>query len=294
VRVAAARAQPALTSSDDRATLYTNRCSITGGRWCRNGSRRSTTSSRHRRHGYRRPSARSGRRWASPRRRPCTCISRSRGAGTRRDPAKPRALSHRAQGGPRFGCRSGSILPLVGEIAPALLLAEQNIDDYLVRALSTARTVLPGSRGEHDRAGILDGDYVIVRRQQTAENGEVVAALVGDDGAAGRRPEDVPSGGRIRLQPENEAPHPLPGARADLAGRGALPPAMSVTMLTCRDASGPVPRGVARGRAPCPPPRRGRVPRLWRDRGGGGGGAPSVDVRVVRSTRPAGDQPAMV
>jgi repressor LexA len=108
------------------------------------------------------------------------------------------------------------VLPLVGEIAAGgPLLAEQNIEDYLA-------VPEPLSRGEDEfllrvrgesmiEAGIMPGDYVVVRPQSTAENGDVVAALVGDDEAASEATvkryfrED----GRIRLQPENSALEPL-------------------------------------------------------------------------------------
>jgi len=61
------------------------------------------------------------------------------------------------------------------------------------------------------QAGILDGDIVVVRRQQDARNGEIVAALVGEDESADEATvkrffrEDE----RIRLQPENDALEPM-------------------------------------------------------------------------------------
>ena len=68
------------------------------------------------------------------------------------------------------------------------------------------------------QAGILDGDYVVVRRQQDARNGEIVVALAGDDESADEATvkrffrED----GRIRLQPENDTLEPIyAAARAD-------------------------------------------------------------------------------
>jgi repressor LexA len=135
----------------------------------------------------------------------------------RRDPTKPRALElvGRERGSERDAGRV-RVLPLVGEIAAGgPLLAEQNIEDYLA-------VPEPLSRGEDEfllrvrgesmiEAGIMPGDYVVVRPQSTAENGDVVAALVGDDEAASEATvkryfrED----GRIRLQPENSALEPL-------------------------------------------------------------------------------------
>jgi repressor LexA len=71
-------------------------------------------------------------------------------------------------------------------------------------------------------AGILDGDVVVVRRQEHATNGDIVVALVGDDGAADeatvktfhREPD-----GRVRLQPENSALEPLYPAHVQVLGR---------------------------------------------------------------------------
>jgi repressor LexA len=60
-------------------------------------------------------------------------------------------------------------------------------------------------------AGILPGDYVVVHRQQTARDGDVVVALAGQDEAADEATVKrfVRENGRIRLQPENSALEPL-------------------------------------------------------------------------------------
>ena len=60
-------------------------------------------------------------------------------------------------------------------------------------------------------AGILPGDYVVVQRQSTAQNGDVVVALAGDDEAADEATVKrfFREGGRVRLQPENAALEPL-------------------------------------------------------------------------------------
>jgi repressor LexA len=70
-------------------------------------------------------------------------------------------------------------------------------------------------------AGILDGDLVIVRRTQDARNGDIVVALVGEDGSADeatvktfyREPN------RIRLQPENAALEPIYADHVEILGR---------------------------------------------------------------------------
>lgn len=145
----------------------------------------------------------------------------------RRDPTKPRALElvgreHSA----RREAAEVRVLPLVGEIAAGgPLLAEQNVEDYLA-------VPEPLSRGEDEfllrvkgesmiEAGILPGDIVVVRRQTTAENGDVVAALVGEDEAASEATVKTfhREGGRIRLQPENSAMEPLYPEHVQILGK---------------------------------------------------------------------------
>jgi repressor LexA len=137
----------------------------------------------------------------------------------RRDPTKPRALellaAHRRESQPEPEADVHR-LPLLGQIAAgAPLLAEQNVEDYLAVPEPLARggeEFLLRIRGDSMiQAGILEGDIVVVRRAQDAENGEIVAALVGDDELADEATvkrffrED----GRVRLQPENDALEPM-------------------------------------------------------------------------------------
>jgi repressor LexA len=65
-------------------------------------------------------------------------------------------------------------------------------------------------------AGILEGDYVVVRRQDTATDGEIVVALVGEDATVKRffREED-----HVRLQPENDAFEPIRSREVRVLGR---------------------------------------------------------------------------
>jgi repressor LexA len=142
----------------------------------------------------------------------------------KRDPTKPRALevlaretSRTAAAAPRLaGGREPRILPLLGEIAAGgPLLAEENIQDYLAVPEPLTRggeEFLLRVKGESMvDAGILPGDYVVVRRQSNAQNGDIVVALAGEDEAADEATvkrffrED----GRVRLQPENAALEPL-------------------------------------------------------------------------------------
>jgi repressor LexA len=142
----------------------------------------------------------------------------------KRDPTKPRALEVVGRGRTPAGVREGvrvpvaepNRLPLVGEIAAGgPLLAEQNIEDYVgvPEPLSSGGDeFLLRVKGESMiEAGILPGDYVVVQRQQTARDGDVVVALAGDDEAADEATVKrfFRENGRIRLQPENSALKPL-------------------------------------------------------------------------------------
>jgi repressor LexA len=147
----------------------------------------------------------------------------------RRDPTKPRALEllgpHKREsiGEPEPDVHR---LPLVGQIAAgAPLLAEENIEDYLAVPEPLARgreEFLLRVRGDSMvNAGILDGDFVVVARRQEAQNGEIVAALAGEDEAADEATVKrfYREGGRIRLQPENDALEPMYPAHVQVLGK---------------------------------------------------------------------------
>jgi repressor LexA len=70
-------------------------------------------------------------------------------------------------------------------------------------------------------AGILDGDYVVVRRQQDARDGEIVVALAGDDESADEATVKriFRESGRVRLQPENAAMDPIYADHVQLLGK---------------------------------------------------------------------------
>jgi repressor LexA len=127
----------------------------------------------------------------------------------RRDPSKPRALEIlREAGGPAHRIVT---LPVVGRVtAGEPILAEQNVDDHLplpADLVNGAEAFVLKVRGDSMiGAGILDGDWLIVRRQQTADNGDIVVARVGDEATVKHfyREKD-----RIRLQPANETIAPI-------------------------------------------------------------------------------------
>lgn len=102
-------------------------------------------------------------------------------------------------------------VPLVGNVAAGEpILAEQNIEETLTlptEIVGDAASFMLSVHGESMiEAGINDGDYVVVKEQQTARNGEIVVALI-DDGATVKRfykEKDY-----IRLQPENSSMEPI-------------------------------------------------------------------------------------
>ena len=102
-------------------------------------------------------------------------------------------------------------LPLVGRVAAGVpILAEQNVEETLALPTSVvgdASSFVLRVRGESMiNAGIFDGDYIVVKEQHDAHNGEIVVALI-DDSATVKtfyRERD-----RVRLQPENDSMEPI-------------------------------------------------------------------------------------
>jgi repressor LexA len=146
----------------------------------------------------------------------------------KRDPTKPRALELRRDPKPSAQPQQADDvhrLPLVGEIAAGgPLLADQNVEDYLAVPEPLARggeEFLLRVKGDSMiNAGILDGDIVVVRREQTARDGEIVVALAGDqewaDEATVKR--FFRENGRVRLQPENDALEPIYAEHVQVLG----------------------------------------------------------------------------
>lgn len=104
------------------------------------------------------------------------------------------------------------LTPMVGSIAAGEpIFADQNISNYYplpASIFSSKRELfILEVRGESMiGAGIFDGDYVIIEQCNTAENGEIIAALI-DDSATVKR--YFKENGYIRLQPENETMKPM-------------------------------------------------------------------------------------
>jgi len=130
----------------------------------------------------------------------------------RRDPSKPRAIEllDRAVDNVKNMVRSNG-LPLVGQVAAGQpVLAEENIEEYIQVpdvAGGEEGDYLLRVRGESMRdAGILEGDFVVVRPQEDANDGDIVVALVGEDATVKRFFRETD---HVRLQPENASMEPI-------------------------------------------------------------------------------------
>jgi repressor LexA len=140
----------------------------------------------------------------------------------RRDPSKPRAIEllDRAVDSVRGIVRDEG-LPVLGSVAAGVpMLAEENIEDYV-----SVPDVAGGGDGEYllrirgdsmKDAGMLEGDFVVVRSQDTAKDGDIVVALLGEEATVKRffRESD-----HIRLQPENETMEPIRSKEVKVLGR---------------------------------------------------------------------------
>jgi repressor LexA len=153
----------------------------------------------------------------------------------RRDPNRPRALDVRLPGdstrsvaapaethpGTGEAVPAPTYVPLVGRIAAGgPVLAEQAVEDVfpLPRELVGDGTLfmLKVVGDSMVEAAICDGDWVVVRQQPTAENGEIVAAMI--DGEATVKTYKRRDG-HVWLMPHNPAYEPIPGDDASILGR---------------------------------------------------------------------------
>ena len=112
-------------------------------------------------------------------------------------------------------------VPLVGDVAAGEpILAEENITDTIslpTDIVGDSPSFMLTVRGESMiEAGINDGDYVVVREQPVADNGDIVVALI-EDGATVKR--FYREKGHIRLQPENSSMDPIITADCTIAGK---------------------------------------------------------------------------
>ncbi|MFR3287653.1 MAG: transcriptional repressor LexA [Enterococcus casseliflavus] len=129
-----------------------------------------------------------------------------------RDPTKPRAIELTASGLEKIDVQPTSI-PMLGVVtAGEPILAVEDASDFFPippdLANSTGSLFMLTIRGESMiNAGILDGDQVIVRKQQSAQNGDIVIAMTDEDEATCKR--FYKEKNYIRLQPENDYLEPI-------------------------------------------------------------------------------------
>ncbi len=147
----------------------------------------------------------------------------------RRDPSKPRAIELLDRATATASSAVDAVksavmpsgIPVLGRVAAGEpLLAEENIEDYV-----QIPDIAGGEDGEYllrvrgesmKNAGILPDDWVVVRRQDAAEDGEIVVALVGEEATVKRFFKEAD---HVRLQPENETMEPIRSREVRVLGR---------------------------------------------------------------------------
>jgi repressor LexA len=139
----------------------------------------------------------------------------------RRDPTKPRAIELLDDDPSPSFIPDAVNVPVVGHVtAGEPILAEQNIEDYfpLPKMMVHRDTVfLLKVRGDSMiNAGILDGDLVIVRQQSTANNSEIIVAMLDGEATVKRFYKEKD---HIRLQPENDLYEPLCSPNVTVIGK---------------------------------------------------------------------------
>ena len=138
-----------------------------------------------------------------------------------RDPAKPRALA--VLGEASWRQENFVSVPLVGRVAAGQpILAIENIEETYPLPTSLIGNVegvfMLTVQGESMiNAGILNGDYVIVRKQTTANNNDIIVALLNDEEATVKR--FFKEKDRIRLQPENDGMSPIYSRHVSILGK---------------------------------------------------------------------------
>ena len=151
----------------------------------------------------------------------------------RRDPTKPRAIEMLDRVGREVNSAvdtavenvrqlvSGPGLPLVGSVAAGQpILAEENIEEYIQVPAAVGGEdggYILRVRGESMKdIGMMEGDYVVVRPQETAVDGEIVVALVGEEATVKRFFREAD---HVRLQPENSSMEPIRSKDVRVMGR---------------------------------------------------------------------------
>ena len=138
----------------------------------------------------------------------------------RRDPTKPRTIEI-IDDNFNLVRREVVNVPMVGTVAAGQpILAIENIDNYFPipsEYMPNEETFMLKVKGESMiNAGILDGDNILVKRQNTAKNGDMVVALVEDSATVKTFYKE---NGHIRLQPENDYMDPIILPNVEIIGK---------------------------------------------------------------------------
>ena len=148
----------------------------------------------------------------------------------RRDSKKPRTIevvNKQGSDAPALSSPAQDVnhnvisLPLVGRVAAGVpILAEQNVEETLslpTSIVGDASSFILRVRGDSMiNAGIFDGDYIVVKEQHDAHDGQIVVALIDDSATVKTFYREK---GRIRLQPENDTMEPIYADNPTILGR---------------------------------------------------------------------------
>ncbi|GAA0461973.1 transcriptional repressor LexA [Alkalibacillus silvisoli] len=131
----------------------------------------------------------------------------------RRDPTKPRAIEITYEDNQTVHERTAMYAPLIGKVtAGEPITAVENVEEYIpvpntFSAIEEDVFVLSIEGDSMVEAGILDQDLVIVRKQSTASNGDIVVAMTDEDEATVKR--FFKDANQYRLEPENSTMEPI-------------------------------------------------------------------------------------
>lgn len=136
-----------------------------------------------------------------------------------RDAMKPRAME--IMGDPNFVRNNTTAVPVVGRVTAGLpILAEENLEEYVPIPeimLGEGEHFILLVRGDSMiDAGILNGDYIVVKKCSEASNGDIVVAMIEDSATVKRFFRE---GNRFRLQPENKTMEPIYADEVTILGQ---------------------------------------------------------------------------
>ena len=133
----------------------------------------------------------------------------------RRDASKPRALEVLDGTAPR-----GRSIPVVGRVTAGVpILAQENIEEYMTIPFDVSENdafILNVTGTSMINDGIIEGDKLVVERQSSAENGDIVIAMIEDEATVKRIYYE---NGHVRLQPSNDQMEPIIVENAEVIGK---------------------------------------------------------------------------